>query len=392
MTSRIRLILLILIVVGLAAVATSIYLLLTRPPDDILKASGTIEATKVDISFQISGKVEELLVDEGRPVKKGELLARMSSEELDARVSQIKAALDAVRNQALQQEATLEMRQGVVENQIQQARSQADAARLVVERLREGGRPEEIRVGEAAVGQAEAELERRRNDFERMSTLLERGGISRQEYDPVRAAYIGAQNAVEAARQRLTITREGVRREEVAEAEARLRAAQAGVGIAESGRKEIEVQQRGVQAARARERELIAQLEAAETQRAYTEAHSPIDGVVLLKSVEFGQVVNSGTPVVTVGDIENLWMNIYIPETQTGLVKLGQTVKVKVDSFPDQNFTGTVTFISSESEFTPKTIHTPEERVKLVYRVKVSLRNTGQKLKPGMPADAEILL
>jgi HlyD family secretion protein len=114
--------------------------------------------------------------------------------------------------------------------------------------------------------------------------------------------------------------------------------------------------------------------------------------VVLLQNVESGEVVNPGTPVVTVGDIDALWMNVYIPETRTGLVKLGQPVRVSVDSFPGEAFMGSVTFISSESEFTPKTIQTEEERVKLVYRVKVSLENTQQKLKPGMPADAEIAI
>jgi HlyD family secretion protein len=190
----------------------------------------------------------------------------------------------------------------------------------------------------------------------------------------------------------LRLLREGPRREEIAEAEARERAADAGVGIAEAARGEIDIQRQMVQAARARERELHAQYEAAVTQLGYTEITSPIDGVVLLQNAESGEVVNSGTPVVTVADIDALWMNVYIPETQTGLVKLGQPVYVFVDSFPGEAFMGTVTFISSESEFTPKTIQTEEERVKLVYRVKVSLENTQQKLKPGMPADAEIAI
>ena len=146
-----------------------------------------------------------------------------------------------------------------------------------------------------------------------------------QEFDAARAACLSAEEPLQAARERLALMREGSRTEEIAEAEARLRAAQAGVGIAEAGRKEIDVQRQVLEAARARERELQAQLEAAKTQLGYTEIRSPIDGVVLLKNVEGGEVVNSGTPVVTVGDIENLWMNIYIPETQTGLVKLGQT-------------------------------------------------------------------
>ncbi len=391
MTRRSRLILLTVVVVA-AAGATAGYFLQTEPAGNALRASGTIEATEVDVSFQIPGKVAEVLVDEGQPVSKGEMLARMSSGELQARLAQIQASLDAVRSQARQQEAGLRLRQNVVENQIQQARGQADASRFVVDRLREGSRPQEIRAAEAAVTQAEAEAERRRNDLDRMTSLLERGAASRQEWDAVRSGSVAADSALTGAVERLRLLRDGPRREEIAEAEARVRAAEAGVGIAEAGRSEIDIQRQAIEAARARERELLAQLEAAGTQLGYTEITSPIAGVVLLKNAESGEVVNSGTPVVTVADIDALWMNVYIPETQTGLVKLGQSVKVNVDSFPGDVFMGTVTFISSQSEFTPKTIQTEEERVKLVYRAKVSIENTQRRLKPGMPADAEIVI
>jgi HlyD family secretion protein len=379
----------VLLAVILAAGVTY-YFLRAGEPENVLKASGTIEATKVDVSFQISGRVSELPVREGQTVKEGELLGRLSPDELNARVDQIQASLDSIISQAAQQEAALDLRRSVVDNQIRQAQSQADAAQMVVERLREGTRPQEIRVAESAVAQAQAEFDRRKADYQRMSGLAEREVISKQEFDAVRAAYLSAETALNAAKERLALAKEGARKEEVAEAEARLRAAQAGVGIAESGRKEVEMQRRALEAAKARERELRAQLDAAKTQLSYAELKSPISGVVLLKNVENGEVVNPGTPVVTVGDIDNLWMNIYIPETQTGAVKLGQAVRVHVDSFPEESFPGKVTFISSQSEFTPKTIQTEEERVKLVYRVKVSLEPTGQKLKPGMPADAEI--
>jgi len=372
--------------------AVAIYFYPRRENDLLLHASGTIEATTVDVSFQIGGRVAMVLVAEGQPVKANDVMARLAPGELTGRVSQIQASLDAVTSQTRQQEAALEMRRGVIENQIEQARHQADAARIGVERLREGTRPREFGIAEAAVAQAEADLERRRNDFQRMSTLLERDAVSRQEFDASRAALRTAETNLAGARDRLALAREGPRREDIAEAEARLKAAQSGVKIAESGRTEIDIQLRALDAARARERELAAQLQVAQTQFGYAEIHSPLNGVVLTKNVESGEVVNPGTPVVTVGNIDDLWMNIYIPETQTGLVKLGQPVRIRVDSFPNQAFPGKVTFVSSESEFTPKTIQTSEERIKLVYRVKVSLENTGQKLKPGMPADAQIAL
>ena len=201
-----------------------------------------------------------------------------------------------------------------------------------------------------------------------------------------------SESARDAASQRLELAREGGRSQDIAEAEARVETAQAGVNVAEASRRDVEIQRAVLIAVQARERELRAELEAAKTQLSYTEIRSPLDGVVLTKNVEAGEFVNPGTPVVTIANIDDLWMNVYIPETQTGLVKLGQAVRVTVDSFPGKAFNGKITFVSSESEFTPKTILTREERIKLVYRTKISLEDTQQRLKPGMPADAEILL
>jgi HlyD family secretion protein len=194
------------------------------------------------------------------------------------------------------------------------------------------------------------------------------------------------------ARERLALAGEGSRKQDIAEAQAQVERAQAGVNVAEAGRREVEIQSAVLATAQATEKQLRAQLETAKTQLGYTEIRSPMNGVVLTKNVEVGEFVNPGTPVVTIANIEDLWMNIYIPETQTGLVKLGQPVSVSVDSFPKETFKGKITFVSSESEFTPKTILTEEERIKLVFRAKVALENTQQRLKPGMPADAEIRL
>ena len=383
-----------LVVLGLLIITVAaIYHFRNQHRDEgILRASGTIEATRVDVSFQIGGRVAEVVASEGQPVKAGSVLARMDPNELKAHVHQIAASLDAVASQIRQQESTVEMRRDVVESQIHQANSETEASRMSVERIRNGTRPEEIRVAESAAAQAEADLERRRSDFQRMQKLLEGGVTSRQEFDAAQSAFRMAETAVAAARERLALAKEGSRREDLAEAEARLKATQAGAAVAEAGRKGVDIEHQALDSLRAHERELRAQLDAANTQLTYTEIHAPIDGVVLTKNVESGEVVNPGTPVVSIANIDALWMNIYVPEAQTGLVKLGQAVRVQVDSFPDETFNGTVTFVSSESEFTPKTIQTPEERIKLVYRVKVSLENTQQRLKPGMPADAEILL
>lgn len=124
----------------------------------------------------------------------------------------------------------------------------------------------------------------------------------------------------------------------------------------------------------------------------YAVLYSPIDGTVLDTSLEPGEMAFPGTPVLTVADLSRPWMYLYVNEQKLGFVKIGQKVNVSIDSFPDKIFEGKVVSISNKAEFTPKTIQTKEERVKLVFAVKVAIENKEMILKPGMPADAEIIL
>src|SRR2546423_1351413 len=123
-----------------------------------------------------------------------------------------------------------------------------------------------------------------------------------------------------------------------------------------------------------------------------TVAVSPVDGVVLVKAADVGEVVAPGTTIVSVGDIDHPWLRGYINETDLGKVKVGSKTKVTTDSYPGKQYEGRVTFISSQAEFTPKQIQTHEERVKLVYRIKIEVENPRRELKSNMPADAEIIL
>ena len=114
--------------------------------------------------------------------------------------------------------------------------------------------------------------------------------------------------------------------------------------------------------------------------------------MVLRKNVEAGETVAAGTPIFTIGDLQNPWIKVYVKENKLGFVKLGQKAQVRTDSYPERSYEGTITYISSEAEFTPKNVQTQEERVKLVFGVKVSVRNQQEELKPGMPADVKIVL
>jgi HlyD family secretion protein len=135
-----------------------------------------------------------------------------------------------------------------------------------------------------------------------------------------------------------------------------------------------------------------AALKNAEVKLNDTVLYAPISGIVLQKNVEEGETVSSGTSIVTIGDLEKPWIKVYLKEDKLGFVNLGQKVEVRTDSYPDKRYSGSVTFISSEAEFTPKAVQTQEERVKLVFGVKISVENQDNELKPGMPADVKIFL
>lgn len=134
-----------------------------------------------------------------------------------------------------------------------------------------------------------------------------------------------------------------------------------------------------------------AQLELADTRLGFTDLASPLDGFVLVKSSLAGEVVQPGTPVFTAVDLHNIWVTAYLNETDLARVKLNQEAYVTTDTYPGKKYKGRVSFISSQAEFTPKFIQTQEERVKLVYRIKVRVANESLELKPGMPADAYII-
>jgi HlyD family secretion protein len=316
--------------VALAVVVAVVIYLRHAQPDGsagALRISGNVELTEVQVSFKVPGRVLTRLVDEGATVRQGDNVARLEDVELS----------DALKL----------------------AQADADAAAATLAELVAGSRREEVGEGEALLTRAEAEAERAATDYRRDLVLYGKEVIPKRELDTARAASDAARASVRERREALTLLKKGARRERLDEARARLAGAQARVSTAKE-------------------------------RLGYATLTAPLAGVVLSKSVEPGEQVAAGTPVVTLGDTGQCWLKGYIPETELGRVKLGQEARVTTDSRPGKVYQGKVSFISSEAEFTPKSVQTEKERVKLVYRIKVTLANPGLELKPGMPADAEI--
>jgi HlyD family secretion protein len=266
---------------------------------------------------------------------------------------------------------------------------QADA------RLREllaGSRSQEIQLARAAVEAARADQTRAASDWQRAQTLYKNDDISTSQYDQFRMQYERASALLKQVEQQLALVLEGPRKETIEAARAQVERTRAAARLADAPRLELKRRQQEGDARRADIERARAQLALIESQLADTEVVSPTDGVVLVKSAEPGETVAAGATVVTLGDIDHTWLRGYVNETQLGRLKLGARVKVATDSFPGKTYGGRVSFIASEAEFTPKQIQTAEERVKLVYRIKVDLPNPRRELKLNMPADAEILL
>jgi HlyD family secretion protein len=321
--------LLILSLVVLAVVA-GLYVQSRPAPDlGVLWVSGNIEMTDAEVSFKIAGRVVERSVSEGEPVKAGQSVARLDTSELAQEVALRSAEVRA---------------------------AEAALAELVT-----GSRPEEIAQAEAVVRRMQADVVRAQADFKRLKRLYEQDNVSVQDYD-------AAKTAVEVTAAKL------------GEAQEQLRLVQKGPRIEKIERSRAQLQQT---------KEALA---LAETRLSYATLTSPLTGLVLSHNIEPGEFVAPGTPIVTVGDLEHVWLRAYVDETDLGRVKVGQAAKVTADTYSNKVYEGRVSFIASQAEFTPKSVQTKKERVKLVYRIKITIANPEMELKAGMPADARITL
>jgi len=358
----------------------------------VLNVSGNIELTEVDISFKTAGRLVTLAVEEGDQVKKGALIARLDQEELLQRRESAAASLDSTRSRLLQSGTAIEYQRQQTEAQLSRSRAELDQAKAVLQELEIGSRRQEIESAKAALARAKAEQQRAQADWERAQSLYKDKDISTARYDEAKAQFESAQAQLQQATEQFDLVQEGPRKEDIDGAKAQVERAKANVRLAEAARLELKRLQEEQLARKADTRQATAQLDVQETLLKNAEVTAPMDGVVLVKSAEPGEVLAAGTTVVTLGNLAKPWLRAYINEQDLGRVKLGTAVKVTTDSFPGKTYSGRVSFIASEAEFTPKQIQTQEERVKLVYRIKIDVDNPAGELKSNMPADAEIPL
>lgn len=310
---------------GFIAAAAALVLAACAPRSSDIEASGTIEATSVQVSSRSSGQILTMVVSEGKPVRDGDLLAEIDHAGLDL--------------------------------QLGQARSGVDLAKAQLALLTAGARGEDVSQAQEALTQAQQAQDSAQTDFDRTMRLFAAGAATPKERDDAQARLTSTRAAAAAAAQALKKLQNFARPEDVKAAEARVSEAEYTVAILKKSVADCTVL-------------------------------SPISGVVTEKLAEAGELAAPGTGLYVISDLSTVKLTIYVPEAELGNLRVGEEARVRIDSFPGKDFHGTVTWVSPLAEFTPRDIQTKDERVKLVFAVRIQIPNPDGTFKPGMPADA----
>lgn len=397
---------------------------------DGLAASGTIEATQIDISPEIGGRVLAVTVNEGETVPSGAILIQFDTALLEAQRAQALASVAVAQSALSTAQAGLGTAQAAVEaaqaqydllkngarpEEIAAAEAQVKAANSAVgqaafqrDQAKQGATEDQIKAAEARVAQAEAQRQQAQENFNRIDgagiqgapreqawlqwqaaeqnkqaalAALEqlKAGISQTQLNALNSSVGVAVYQRDAARAYLELLKAGATPEQLEAAQAQVEAAEAQVEIVQA---QIQAAQAQVEAAQAAVRVIDVQLQK-------MTLTAPAEGVVLSRAIEPGEFAASGATLLVLGDLNHLSITVYVPEDRYGQITLGQEARVVVDSFPGQVFTATVTHIADQAEFTPRNVQTAEGRKTTVFAVRLTIQNPEGKLKPGMPADVD---
>ena len=386
-----RVILIVVILAVLGAAGMLAYRTMHTEPTDRILVSGNIELTQVDIAFKTSGRLIERTVNEGDVVQKDMVIARLDREQLLRQRDTAQAALGTAQAQLAESESALKWQRETMQADLQLRNADLSAAKSQLLQLKNGSRPQEIQEATAAVAAAQSQYDQAKKDWDRAQTLYKNDDISTSQFDQFRTRFESADANLKQTKEHAGLVQAGPRAETIESASAQVERAQASLRMGQANAIETKRREQDIVARQGDIERAKSQIALIDSELADTIAVSPINGIVLVKAADPGEILAPGTSVVTVGDIEHPWLRAYIREQDLGRVKLGAKAKVTTDSFPGKVYDGHITFISSEAEFTPKQIQTSEERVKLVYRVKIEIDNSRHELKSNMPADAEIL-
>ncbi|HUP78994.1 MAG TPA: efflux RND transporter periplasmic adaptor subunit [Pirellula sp.] len=366
-----RLLVLLLVTVVVGSLVASRFL--TQP----VKISGFIEADEVRVGSRVGGRVSEVLVREGQQITRGQLLLRLQPYDLQLRLAEACSQLAA-------REAVLaKLKAGLRPEEVAQRQARVNRLTAMVAKLVAGPREEEVAAARARLTLSMAQRDRAKRSYERIQALYSRDAtsVSREELDRVLEDSQVAEATHQVRQEELQLLERGTRDEEKAEARAQLEEAAQGLAMAKSGFRAEEIAEAAATVNAAQ-----AAVDAIKIQLNELEVLSDVNGVVEALELRPGDLVGPNAPLLSLLDTSRIWVRAYVPENRLN-VRIGDRFWVTVDSFPNRDFQGTVTYISNQAEFTPRNVQTPDERSRQVFRIKVELSDDALELRPGMAAD-----
>ena len=360
-----------------------------------IELSGRIEGYETDLGAKVGGRIREVTVREGDRLTVGQVIARLEDQELQAQRDAAQARVGAAQQQVSQAELQI----AVIDSQIQEAelglqQSQGETTGRVNQSVASlAAAKAQLAEARARVKETEASLELARSDRERFQRLLQEGALPQQQFDQAQTqvetlqeTLIARQAAVAAAQEQVSAAQGVLTQAQATEFNPQIRSAQ--VDRLQTQRSQA---QANLAAARANLNATQASLAEVTARLEDLDITSPIAGVVLARTAEPGEVISTGTTILTIVDLDQVYLRGYVPEGDIGLVRVGQAAQVYLDSQPDRPLEARVAAIDTEASFTPENIYFKDDRVTQVFGLKLEITNPGGFAKPGMPADGKIL-
>lgn len=381
----------------LTGVGVSTWYFLSLPkPGEPLQVSGRIEGYETDIGAKVAGRIEAVAVREGDQVRKGQVIVQLDDEQIEAQLKGATARLVSTQQQELQ--ARLQI--NLLETQIQEQalnleQAQGDAkGRIFQAESSVAASAAQFNQAEAQLQQAKSELKLAQTNRDRFAKLVADGAVTQQQFDQAQTTFETAQSTVRSRQASVDSFRKLVDSAQGQLVQAQTTALNPSIRNTQMAGLRTQLAQTRLKLAAAQAEVVNAKAAQQETQTKIADLNiiSPIDGVVTTRSVEPGVVVTTGKTLLTVINPNTVYLRGYIPEGDIGKVRVGQQAKVFLDSAPDKPLSARISAIDTQASFTPENIYFREDRVKQVFGVKISLDNPDGFAKPGMPADAEIVL
>lgn len=369
-------------VVGAVEYPVDVYVAKFMQLDDIVNLPGSVSSVlQTKVASKVGGRVARLMVKEGDYVRKGQILAQIDTSDIINQVNQAKAVLDSAQTRYQQARTAYELQKQQVEYSIQQAEATLNAAKENLLMLKTGARPQEIKQVEALLSQAEANLRNAENNYQRMQRLYSQGAISKQALDLAQMQYDVARAQVESAKQQLELVKIGPREEQIKIAEQNVNQAQAMYDLAKASEQQVRIRQQDMEVARAAVEQAKAAYNLALNSLREANVTSPINGYVVTKLVDVGEVVGAGMPLFVLVDTASVYIDCIASELDVAKLKIGQPVDIVFDAMPGQVFKQRISMISPAGD--------PASRS---FLVRVTLPQTPFMIKPGMFARARIII